>query len=95
MDERRTDRGTMDEAPGTVPPADRQWGFCRRITPELERLLERKQLAIVGADHVVVLTLDRWSVLLAYWAGERVLGYLIAPPSVGRDIARLGAPESV
>lgn len=88
-------RATMDEAPGSVPPVDREWGWCRRITPALRRLLERKGLWRVECDHVVVLRFDQKAVLLVYWLGERPAGYLRAPASVGRDVARLGAAESV
>lgn len=88
-------RATMDEAPGAVVPADRQWGWCRRMTPQLENLLTRRQVMVPGADHVVVLKLDARNVILVYWRGGEVLGYLNAVASVGGDIARLGAPESV
>jgi hypothetical protein len=88
-------RGTMDEAPGRVPPEDREWGLCRRITPELDRLLERKGLRYPGADHIVVLKVDQRNVILCYWRGARALGYRWAVASVGRDVVRLGAPESV
>lgn len=85
----------MDEAPGRVPPADREWGWCRQITPALRRLLDRKQLWRDGTDHVVVLRYDARNIILICWAGSKVIGYLTADASVGRDIARLGAPERV
>lgn len=89
------DRGTMDEAPGSVPPADREWGWCRRMTPALTGLLERKGVLVPGCDHVAVLKLDARNVVLVYWRGSKPVGYINAVASVGRDIARLGAPESV
>lgn len=88
-------RATMDEAPGSVPPADREWGWCRRVTPALRRLLERRELWRADCDHVVVLRLGSKTVVLCYWLGTRPVGYVIAPASVGRDVARLGAAESV
>jgi hypothetical protein len=92
---REVTRGTMDEAPGRVAPADREWGWCRRVNGPLRNLLERKGLWMGECDHVVVLKLDQRNVILVYWLGDRSLGYLNAVASVGRDIARLGAPESV
>jgi hypothetical protein len=52
-------------------------------------------LWVAGADHVVALVASGDSVLLAYWRGTSVIGERVAPASVGRDVARLGAPESV
>jgi hypothetical protein len=52
-------------------------------------------LWVDGADHVVALVTSGNGVLLVYWRGERVIGERVAPASVGRDIRRLGAPESV
>jgi hypothetical protein len=81
--------------PTRQPPADRMWGWCRRVTPALQGLLESRMLWMDGADHVVVLVASGDSVLLAYWRGESVIGERVAPASVGRLIARWGAPESV
>jgi hypothetical protein len=77
------------------PPPDRTWGWCRRVTPALQRLLERRRLWVDGADHVAVLAANSHDVILVYWRGALVIGRRMAPTSVGRDVARLGAPESV
>jgi len=92
-----SDKRTLErpQAPGSVPPADRSWGYCRQLTPALRSLLERKGLLRGPADHVVVLKLSQKRVMLCFWAGELAVGYVEAPASVGRDIARLGASESV
>lgn len=73
---------------------DREWGWCRRVTPELRTLLERKMLWQGDADHVVVLVTDARTVILVYWRGDRPIGYRMADASVGRDVRRLGASES-
>lgn len=65
------------------------------MTPELQSLLERKGVLVPGCDHVVVLRLDARNVILVYWRGGAPAGYISAVASVGRDIARLGAPERV
>lgn len=95
MNHLRATEAIMGEAPGRVAPADRQWGWCRRITPELANLLERKGVYIPKCDHVVVLKFDARSVILTYWRGTEPVGYVNAAASVGRDVARLGAPERV
>lgn len=65
------------------------------MTPELVNLLERKGVLVPGCDHVVVLKLDARNVVLVYWRVGKPIGYINAVASVGRDIARLGAPERV
>jgi hypothetical protein len=52
-------------------------------------------LWVDGADHVAVLAANSHDVILVYWRGALVIGRRMAPTSVGRDVARLGAPESV
>lgn len=65
------------------------------MTPALQTLLERKGVLVPGCDHVVVLKLDARNIILVYWRGGAPVGYIMTLASVGRDVARLGAPERV
>lgn len=65
------------------------------MTPQLVSLLERKGVLVPGCDHVVVLKLDARNIMLVYWRGGDPVGYIMTQASIGRDVARLGAPEAV
>lgn len=65
------------------------------MTPQLMEHLEARGVLVPGCDHVVVLKLDAWNVILVYWRGPDPVGYITALASIGRVIARLGGPESV
>lgn len=65
------------------------------MTPQLTKQLEDRGVLVPGCDHVVVLKLDARNIILVYWRGRNPVGYIMTLASIGRDIARLGAPERV